>query len=99
MSAERGHHFARPGNRFWPALHGAGFTDRLLSPDEDELLLEYGLGVTNLVDRPTRAADELSVEELKAGAHALADLARIYEPAGVAGGGRGSRRGGGGRPP
>jgi TDG/mug DNA glycosylase family protein len=83
-SASRGHHFARPGNRFWPALHGAGFTPRLLAPDEDALLLEYGLGVTNLVDRPTRAADELSVDELKAGAEALGDLAREYEPAVIA---------------
>jgi TDG/mug DNA glycosylase family protein len=84
MSAERGHHFARPGNRFWPALHGAGFTPRLLSPNEDMKLLAYGLGVTNLVDRPTRAADELSADELKAGARALAKLARHYEPAVIA---------------
>jgi TDG/mug DNA glycosylase family protein len=84
MSAARGHHFARPGNRFWPALHGAGFTPRLLSPEEDGLMLEYGLGITNLVDRPTRAADELSADELKAGAEQLADLAREYEPAVVA---------------
>ena len=84
MSAERGHHFARPGNRFWPALHASGFTDRLLSPDEDATLLEYGLGITNLVDRPTRAADELSADELKAGARALAELARTYEPAVIA---------------
>jgi TDG/mug DNA glycosylase family protein len=84
MSAARGHHFARPGNRFWPALHGAGFTPRLLSPEEDRLMLEYGLGITNLVDRPTRAADELSADELKAGAEQLADLAREYEPAVVA---------------
>jgi TDG/mug DNA glycosylase family protein len=84
MSASRGHHFARPGNRFWPALHGAGFTPRLLSPEEDRLMLEYGLGITNLVDRPTRAADELSADELKAGAEQLADLAREYEPAVVA---------------
>jgi TDG/mug DNA glycosylase family protein len=84
LSAERGHHFARPGNRFWPALHGSGFTPRLLSPDEDGSLPQYGLGITNMVDRPTRAADELSAEELKAGARALADLAREYEPAVVA---------------
>ncbi|MEA2422141.1 MAG: double-stranded uracil-DNA glycosylase, partial [Thermoleophilaceae bacterium] len=71
LSAERGHHFARPGNRFWPALHGSGFTDRLLSPSEDGLLPSYGLGITNLVDRPTRAADELSPGELRAGAEAL----------------------------
>src|SRR5437764_12813585 len=79
LSAERGHHFARPGNRFWPALHGAGFTPRLLSPDEDWTLPSYGLGITNLVDRPTRAADELTAAELKRGAESLADLAREYE--------------------
>jgi len=84
LSAERGHHFARPGNRFWPALHGSGFTDRLLSPDEDELMLEYGLGITNMVDRPTRAADELSVEEMRAGGIALGDLAARYEPSVIA---------------
>jgi TDG/mug DNA glycosylase family protein len=84
MSAERGHHFARPGNRFWPALRGSGFTPRLLSPDEDALLPSLGLGITNLVDRPTRAADELSADELRAGFRALGDLAREYEPGVVA---------------
>src|SRR4051794_28527473 len=67
-SAEVGHHFARPGNRFWPTLHAAGFTPRRLRPDEDAELPSFGLGVTNIVPRPTRAADELSREELVAGA-------------------------------
>ena len=80
LSAERGHHFARPGNRFWPALHGAGFTPRRLTPDEDGLLPRYGLGITNLVDRPTRAASELSTEELRAGAAALERLVATYRP-------------------
>jgi TDG/mug DNA glycosylase family protein len=84
LSAERGHHFARPGNRFWPALHGSGFTPRLFSPDEDALLLEHGIGITNMVDRPTRAADELSKEELVAGAGALAELAARFRPAVIA---------------
>jgi TDG/mug DNA glycosylase family protein len=84
ISAERGHHFARPGNRFWPALHGSGFTPRLLSPYEDMELLDYGLGVTNMVDRPTRAADELSDEELQAGLKGLTALAARYEPAVIA---------------
>jgi TDG/mug DNA glycosylase family protein len=84
ISAERGHHFARPGNRFWPALHGSGFTPRLLSPYEDMELLDYGLGVTNMVDRPTRAADELTNEELQAGGEALAKLAERYGPAVIA---------------
>ena len=59
-----GHHFARPGNRFWPALHAGGFTDRLLSPFEERELLARGHGITNFVDRATAAADELSNEEL-----------------------------------
>jgi TDG/mug DNA glycosylase family protein len=84
MSASRGHHFARPGNRFWPALHGSGFTPRLLSPEEDMEVLEYGFGITNLVDRPTRAADELGVDELRAGMLALGELAARYEPGVVA---------------
>src|SRR5512138_1879884 len=63
-SAWAGHHFARPGNRFWPALHAAGFTDRLLSPCEDSELLNYGCGVTNLAARATAAADELTSVEL-----------------------------------
>ena len=71
-SAAVGHHFARPGNRFWPVLHLAGFTDRLLSPLEDELALRYGLGVTNLVARPTASAQELSREELREGGRVLA---------------------------
>lgn len=71
-SAAVGHHFARPGNRFWPALHGSGFTPRLLSPFEDQELLEHGLGLTNLVARATARADELSGDELQAGGRTLA---------------------------
>ena len=73
-SAEVGHHFARPGNRFWPTLHAAGFTPRRLAPEHDAELPRYGVGVTNIAPRPTRAADELSREELRAGA---ADLDRV----------------------
>jgi double-stranded uracil-DNA glycosylase len=80
LSAARGHHFARPGNRFWPALHLAGLTPRRLTPDEDRELLRYGLGVTNLADRPTRAAAELSDAELRAGALALDALVARYRP-------------------
>src|SRR5437016_6911648 len=63
-SAAVGHHFARPGNRFWPALHAAGFTDRLLHPSEGRLLLQSGYGITNIADPATAAADELSDAEL-----------------------------------
>ena len=80
LSAERGHHFARPGNRFWPALHLSGLTPRRLAPDEDELLPAFGLGVTNVVSRPTRTAAELTVEELREGAAELADLVARYRP-------------------
>jgi double-stranded uracil-DNA glycosylase len=80
MSAERGHHFARPGNRFWPAIHLAGFTPRLFTPDEDRELLTHGLGITNVVARPTRTAAELTPEELRDGAAALASLVAEYRP-------------------
>jgi double-stranded uracil-DNA glycosylase len=84
LSAARGHHFARPGNRFWPALHLAGLTPRRLTPEEDGDLPRYGLGVTNLVARPTRAAAELSTQELRDGAAELADLVARWRPRVVA---------------
>lgn len=71
-SAATGHHFARPGNRFWPALYGSGFTPRLLRPHEQGQLLGFGLGITNLVDRATARADELSPAELADGGRLLA---------------------------
>lgn len=83
-SAARGHHFARPGNRFWPALHRSGFTPRLLQADEDGLLPSLGLGITNLVDRATRTAAELTREEQRAGAAALAELVARVRPRVVA---------------
>ena len=98
VSAARGHHFARPGNRFWPALHGAGLTPRRLRPDEDRALPDFGLGVTNLVDRATRAAAELAPEELRAGALALEDTVRRWGPRVVAIVGIGAYRTGFGRP-
>lgn len=79
-SAEVGHHFARPGNRFYPALHAAGITPRLLRPDEDAELPKYGVGSTNLVARATRAADELTREELRAGAAELEALVGRIQP-------------------
>ena len=79
-SAARRHHFARPGNRFWPALHHAGLTPRQLTPDEDRELLRYALGVTNVVDRPTRTAAELDPDELRAGGVALAALVERWQP-------------------
>lgn len=83
-SGATGHHFARPGNRFWPALHGAGFTDRLLTPAEERELLEHGCGVTNLVARTTASADELTPDELVEGARRLRARVRRYAPKCVA---------------
>ena len=71
-SAATGYHFARPGNRFWPTLHAAGFTDRVLRPEEQDDLLPLGLGITNVVDRATARADELTSAEIRAGGRALA---------------------------
>jgi TDG/mug DNA glycosylase family protein len=79
-SAEVGHHFARPGNRFWPTLHAAGFTPRRLAPQEDALLPSFGIGVSNIVSRPTRAATELTVAELRAGAAELETTVRTWAP-------------------
>jgi double-stranded uracil-DNA glycosylase len=79
-SAATGHHFARPGNRFWPALHKSGFTDRLLRPDEQYLLPSLGLGITNIVARASARADELTAAELRAGGQHLAELARRSQP-------------------
>ncbi len=66
-SAAVGHHFARPGNRFWKALHRAGFTSREWSPFDDGRLVTVGIGITNLVDRPTATANEVTSAELRAG--------------------------------
>jgi double-stranded uracil-DNA glycosylase len=79
-SAAVGHHFARPGNRFWPALHASGFTDRLLMPDEDHDLLTLGYGLTNIVARTTASAKELSNSELSAGAQRLTQIVQHYQP-------------------
>lgn len=83
-TAAIGHHFGRPGNRFWPALHAGGFTPRLLSPFESAELLNHGYGITNIVDRATNAADELSTEELRAGAQRLEAKIKRYRSAFVA---------------
>ncbi|HLF28248.1 MAG TPA: G/U mismatch-specific DNA glycosylase [Anaerolineae bacterium] len=83
-SAAVRHHFARPGNRFWPVLYAAGFTDRPLSPPEERELLKSGYGITNVVRRATAAANELSAEELAAGGRRLTAKVRRYGPAFVA---------------
>src|SRR5262245_4819693 len=83
-SAAIGHHFGRPGNRFWPALYAGGFTPQLFSPFEEILLLDLGIGLTNLVDRATATADELSPDELRAGVRRLERKVRRYRPRFVA---------------
>jgi len=83
-TAAIGHHFGRPGNRFWPALHGAGFTPRLFSPWEERELLPLGIGITNMVERTTATAAELSPDEYVAGAERLKTLVAHTKPRVVA---------------
>ena len=83
-SAAVGHHFARPGNRFWKAIHAAGFTEELLLPFEEDKLLACGVGVTNLVGRATASAGQVSRDELRRGAGGLARKARRWRPKAVA---------------
>ncbi|MFG3054478.1 G/U mismatch-specific DNA glycosylase [Kitasatospora sp. NPDC048239] len=79
-SGATGHHFARPGNRFWPALHRSGFTPRQLRPDEQGELLDLGLGITNVAPRATAKADELTADELRAGGAALTERVLRLRP-------------------
>ena len=79
-TAAVGHHFARPGNRFWPALHASGFTDRVLSPFDERELLKSGYGITNVVMRATASADMLTKEEIVAGGERLRAKVLRYRP-------------------
>jgi double-stranded uracil-DNA glycosylase len=79
-----GHHYAHPGNRFWRVLYAAGVTDRMYLPEDDGRLLDLGIGFTNLASRPTRRADELTREEIRAGAAALLAKLERYKPRAVA---------------
>ncbi len=83
-TAAIGFHFGRPGNRFWPSLYRGGFTPRQLQPNESPLLLQLGYGIINMVDRPTVAADELTPDELRAGAKKLMRKLRRWQPAWLA---------------
>ena len=83
-TAAIGHHFGRPGNRFWPALHGGGFTPRLFSPFEESLLLDLKFGITNIVERATARADELTDDELRAGGRRLEAKVKRWRPTVVA---------------
>src|SRR6185295_18508802 len=97
-SGATGHHFARPGNRFWRTLQAAGFTDRLVRPWEERRLLEHGVGITNLVARATATAAELAPDELRAGRGRLERKVRRYRPGAVAVLGIGAYRAAFGRP-
>ena len=79
-TAAVGHHFARPGNRFWPALQAAGFTERVLSPFDERELLKRGYGITNVVQRATASADMLTKEEIVAGGERLRAKVLRYRP-------------------
>jgi double-stranded uracil-DNA glycosylase len=83
-SATTGCHFARPGNRFWKALHGAGFTPRVLAPAEKDALIAGGIGITNICPRATARAEELTAAELRRGARALERKVRRLRPPVVA---------------
>jgi len=79
-TAAVGHHFARPGNRFWPALYAAGITPRLLAPFEERELLPLGYGITNIVRRASAGENDLTPAELAAGGRRLAGTVRRYQP-------------------
>jgi TDG/mug DNA glycosylase family protein len=84
VSGRTGCHYAHPGNRFWRVLFTSGITDRLYEPQEDERLLDLGIGFTNLCSRPTRRADELTREEIRAGALTLRQKLEQFRPRVVA---------------
>ncbi|HYO96792.1 MAG TPA: G/U mismatch-specific DNA glycosylase [Polyangiaceae bacterium] len=83
-SAVVGHHFARPGNRFWKTLHAAGFTARVLAPHEELELVEQGMGITNLASRATATADEVAPEEVREGMRKLRRKVARWRPSWVA---------------
>jgi double-stranded uracil-DNA glycosylase len=97
-TAWSGHHFGRPGNRFWRALHLAGLTPRVLRPDEQDRLPGLGIGVTNVVPRPTAAASELTPQEIREGGALLERLVERLRPGVVVILGAGAYRTAFGRP-
>jgi len=97
-SGATGHHFARPGNRFWRVLHAAGFTDRVVSPYDERILLARRIGITNLVNRATASADELDADELRRGARRIVAKVRRHRPNSIAFVGMGAFRVAFGRP-
>ena len=97
-TAAIGHHFGRPGNRFWPALHGSGFTPHIFSPWQESDLLALGIGITNMVERTSATAAEVSAEEFVRGGARLSACAMQHKPRVVAFLGIGAYRSAFGRP-
>ena len=83
-AAASGHNFSHPSNRFWPVLHAAGFTDVRIDPQHERRLLEYGCGITAVVTRPTKRADEVKTGEFKAAQRSFEAKIRRYAPRAVA---------------
>lgn len=79
-SARQGHYYARATNRFWWALHASGLTPEKFSPQEDFRVIEFGLGLTDLVKRSTNSAVEVGGEEFAAGRQILAEKIRRVQP-------------------
>lgn len=80
LSAQTGHHYANKTNRFWKLLYESGLTPFKLSPEEDHRLLEFGYGSTNIVQRPTKSASEITTSEFNEGSKRLADLIKKIKP-------------------
>jgi mismatch-specific thymine-DNA glycosylase len=70
-SAATGHHYAGPGNHFWPLLYESGLVPEPMSYKQDWRAPEFGIGLTNLVARPSPSMDDLSLEEMREGAARL----------------------------
>src|SRR3954452_25477392 len=79
-TAAIGRHFGRPGNRFWPALYDGGFTPLIFTPFERSLLLDLKFGITNIVERPTARADELTIDELSTGGQRFENKVKRWRP-------------------
>ncbi|HEY4553067.1 MAG TPA: G/U mismatch-specific DNA glycosylase [Bacillaceae bacterium] len=80
LSGETGHHYANPTNRFWNILHLSCLTERKYNPGEDGKLLELGYGLTNIVSRPTKNAEEITKEEYLEGSRELLQKIETYRP-------------------
>jgi double-stranded uracil-DNA glycosylase len=80
VSAAAGAHFANPRNDFWRLLHDAGFTPRVLSPEEQFEVVRFGLGLTNAAQRTTRGSGDLRRRDFAGSAERLAAIAADLRP-------------------